>query len=179
MRPGPAIRAAVLVSVVRILPGRSFAGFVIPGASPAAMAEAGGSVPLCEEDVMRRPRRPGAGNAPKRALATPRLFTLENRRVPPALPRSPAGPARHLTFALLLLCGRADGVATGNCSLLVNKLWRSELPCGNRRKSARNSRPPGRLFAKRKFRSPNPGTAGRGSDNKKRACRAESSLCPP
>jgi hypothetical protein len=92
---------------------------------------------------MRRPRRPGAGNAPKRALATPRLFTLENRRVPPALPRSPAGPAKHLTFALLILCGRADGVATVNCSLLVNKLWRSELPCGNRRKSPRNSRPPG------------------------------------
>jgi len=106
------------------------------------MAEAGGSVPLYEEDFLRRPRRPSAQNAPKRAFATPRLFTLENRRVPPALPRPPAGPARHLTFALLVLCDRADGVATGNCSFLVNKLWRSELLCGNRRKSARNSLSP-------------------------------------
>jgi hypothetical protein len=74
---------------------------VVRESRPAGIAVAGGSVPFCEEDSVRRPQRPGVRNAPEHVFGTSQQFTLENRRVPPALLQSPSSLCRHLTFALL------------------------------------------------------------------------------
>jgi hypothetical protein len=40
----------------------------------------------------------------------------------------------HLTLALSALCGKAIQASRENSRSLVQKLWRTELPCGKGRK---------------------------------------------
>jgi hypothetical protein len=64
----------------------------------------------------------------------PRQFTLENRRLPLALPRS-FGRFRNHVFRCNPLCGTLLRPATKNSYSFVQKLWTFALPCGNLWKS--------------------------------------------
>jgi len=64
----------------------------------------------------------------------PRQFTLENRRLPLALPQS-FGKLRKSHVSLNPLSPRSLKVATQNSWALVQKLWRMRLPCGRPRKT--------------------------------------------
>jgi hypothetical protein len=82
-----------------------------------------------EEDSLRRPQRPGAGNAPKRAFGTPRRFTLQNRQVPPT--PQPAQTCKASTFALPdtllerpLMCNRKSGFSCAEPVEDGNSLWK-------------------------------------------------------
>ena len=64
----------------------------------------------------------------------PRRFTLENRRLPLALPQS-SGKLRNSHVSLNPLSGTLLRLATQKTSPLVQKLWTMRLPCGSRRKT--------------------------------------------
>jgi hypothetical protein len=64
----------------------------------------------------------------------PRQFTLENRRLPLALPQS-SGELRNLSRFDDSLCDTLRRSAIGNSRKLVQKLWRTGLACGKRRKT--------------------------------------------
>lgn len=67
------------------------------------------------------------------------------RNFPPAIhPREPpvtvclcssSSASEHLTYALRALCGNSVVCAIENCVVLVQKLWRSGILCGKRRKN--------------------------------------------
>jgi len=61
-------------------------------------------------------------------------FTLENRRLPLALPQS-FGKRRNSHVSLNLLSARLLPLAIQKTCAVVQKLWRMRLPCGSRRKS--------------------------------------------
>lgn len=64
----------------------------------------------------------------------PQRFTLENRRLPLALPQS-FSRLRMLTFSLNPLSGRLLRTAIQKLYWLVQKLWTMRLPCGRVRKT--------------------------------------------
>jgi hypothetical protein len=64
----------------------------------------------------------------------PRQFTLENRRLPLALPQS-FGKLRNSHVSLNPLSARLFGLATQKSSAVVQNLWRMRLPCGRLRKT--------------------------------------------
>ena len=64
----------------------------------------------------------------------PRRFTLENRRLPLALPQS-FGKRRKLHVSLNPLSARLLRLATQKTPALVQKLWTMRLPCGSPRKT--------------------------------------------
>ncbi len=64
----------------------------------------------------------------------PRRFTLENRRLPLALPQS-FGKLRKSHVSLNPLSASLLRLATEKTCVLVQKLWTKLLPCGIRRKT--------------------------------------------
>jgi hypothetical protein len=64
----------------------------------------------------------------------PRRFTLENRRLPLALPQS-FGKLRNYHVSLNPLSARLLRPATQKSCAVVQKLWRMRLPCGRARKT--------------------------------------------
>jgi len=82
----------------------------------------------------RRPRPRATSRASAFLEVSPRPFTLENRRLPPALPQS-SGPARNSHVSLHTLSVRSFRAATQKKPGTVQKLWTPRLPCGCRRKS--------------------------------------------
>jgi hypothetical protein len=66
--------------------------------------------------------------------SVPRRFTLENRRLPLALPQS-FGKLRKLHVSLDPLSARLLRLATQKSRALVQKLWTMRLPCGSPRKT--------------------------------------------
>ncbi len=69
-----------------------------------------------------------------RFLDSPRQFTLENHRLPLALPQS-FGKLRNFHVSLQTLSARSLRPATGKSAVVVQKLWRIEHPCGRQRKT--------------------------------------------
>jgi hypothetical protein len=125
---------------------------VVRESRPAGIAVAGGSVPFCEEDSLRRPQRPGVRNAPEHVLGTSRQFTLENRRVPPALLQSPSRLCRHLTCALfstVLECENDRNKKSVLCCEEAvedrDSLWKAKEKTRKilRHRSARHTKKPG------------------------------------
>jgi len=66
--------------------------------------------------------------------SVPRQFTLENRRLPLALPQS-SGKLRNSHVSLNPLSATSLRPATEKTSILVQNLWTMCLPCGSPRKS--------------------------------------------
>ena len=64
----------------------------------------------------------------------PQRFTLENHRLPLALPQSFCGSGT-LTFSLSTLSPTSPFPATQNLFLAVQNLWTFRLPCGRTRKT--------------------------------------------
>ena len=69
-----------------------------------------------------------------RSLDFPRQFTLENHRLPLALPQS-FGKLRNFHVSLQTLSARSLRPATEKSAVVVQKLWRIEHPCGRQRKT--------------------------------------------
>jgi hypothetical protein len=96
-------------------------------------------IPLTERD--------GGGGRNARATSTrsrafqnvPRQFTLENHRLPLALPQYHPASTGKLTFAMNPLWDSLSRAATGNTHRLVQKLWTTILPCGKARKTKNKS----------------------------------------
>jgi len=65
---------------------------------------------------------------------SPRQFTLGNRRLPLALPQS-FGKLRNLHVSLESLSARFPILAMQKLCSIVQKLWRTRLPCGRLRKT--------------------------------------------
>ena len=83
----------------------------------------------------RRPQRPGQPVALARVFWSVRQrFTLENRRLPLALPQS-FGKLRNSHVSLNSLSARFSPLAIQKNCAVVQKLWRMRLPCGSRRKT--------------------------------------------
>jgi hypothetical protein len=70
----------------------------------------------------------------------PRQFTLENHRLPLALPQS-FGKLRNSHVSLNPLSASLSRLATQKTCLLVKKLWTMRLPCGRPRKTKNKSFP--------------------------------------
>jgi hypothetical protein len=66
--------------------------------------------------------------------SVPRQFTLENRRLPLALPQS-FGKLRNSHVSLHPLSASSSRPATQKLRLVVQKLWTMRLPCGSPWKS--------------------------------------------
>lgn len=83
----------------------------------------------------RRPQRPGYQSR-SRALSgfAPRQFTLENHRLPLALPQS-FGKLRNFHVSLRTLSARSLRLARQKTCIVVQKLWTMIFPCGRRRKT--------------------------------------------
>jgi hypothetical protein len=83
--------------------------------------------------------------ATRRACArfwiVPRQFTLENHRLPLALPQS-FGKLRKLHVSLNPLSASLSRPATQKLCPLVQKLWTMRLPCGRPRKTKNKHFPP-------------------------------------
>jgi hypothetical protein len=83
--------------------------------------------------------------ATRRACArfwiVPRQFTLENHRLPLALPQS-FGKLRKLHVSLNPLSASLSRPATQKLCPLVQKLWTMRLPCGRPRKTKNKYSPP-------------------------------------
>ena len=78
---------------------------------------------------------PGQPSSRSRAFPEcPQRFTLENRRLPLALPQS-FSRLRSLTFSLNPLSGRLLRAAIQKLYCLVQKLWTMRLPCGSMRET--------------------------------------------
>jgi len=69
-----------------------------------------------------------------RFWSVPQRFTLENRRLPLALPQS-FGKLRNSHVSLNPLSVRLFRLATQKGCNVVQKLWRMRLPCGRARKT--------------------------------------------
>jgi hypothetical protein len=104
-------------------------------ANPATATVASSSIPLQRAEWGEEAATPGQ---PVRARAhfwnVPRQSTLENRRLPLALPQS-FGKIRNVHVSLQTLSGRSCRPARQKGSVLVKKLWRMILPCGGTRKT--------------------------------------------
>ena len=74
-----------------------------------------------------------------RSLDFPRQFTLENHRLPLALPQS-FGKLRNFHVSLPSLSARSCRVATPKSCAVVKNLWTMRLPCGSPRKTENYSR---------------------------------------
>jgi len=83
----------------------------------------------------RRPQRPG-NQSRLRALSgfAPRQFTLENHRLPLALPQS-FGKLKNFHVSLPTLSARSLHPARQKTCMVVQKLWTMIFPCGRRRKN--------------------------------------------
>jgi len=90
---------------------------------------------------------PGQPVALARSLEVPRRFTLENHRLPLALPQS-FGKLRKLHVSLNPLSASLLRLATQKTSPVVQKLWTLRLPCGRPRKT-KNKYLQGNSFRKR------------------------------
>jgi len=90
---------------------------------------------LSNEQVWEEAATPGQPVALARVFwMIPRQFTLENRRLPLALPQS-SGKHRNSHVSLNPLSATSLRLATEKTSLLVQKLWTMCLPCGSPRKT--------------------------------------------
>jgi hypothetical protein len=106
---------------------------------PATPATASGPVPL---PAPKSQERDGGGGCNARAtsraharfLEVLRQFTLENRRLPLALPQS-SGKLRNSHVSLNPLSFTLSRLATKNSYPLVQNLWTMCLPCGSPRKT--------------------------------------------
>jgi hypothetical protein len=106
---------------------------------PATPAAASGPVPL---PAPKSQERDGGGGRNARAtsraharfLEVLRQFTLENRRLPLALPQS-SGKLRNSHVSLNPLSFTLSRLATKNSYPLVQNLWTMCLPCGSPRKT--------------------------------------------
>jgi hypothetical protein len=102
----------------------------------AAIASAGGSVPPCGEDLSEEAATPEFAAMRRSALwkNPPGNPPSGTAGAPPALPRSPAG-LKHVTHALTALCLKVEIAAMEIRTLVVKKLWSTELLCGLLRKT--------------------------------------------
>jgi len=106
---------------------------------PATPALASSPFPL---PAPKSQERDGGGGRNARAtsracarfLEVPRRFTLENRRLPLALPQS-SGKLRNSHVSLNPLSARLLRLAIQKTSPLVQNLWTMCLPCGSSRKT--------------------------------------------
>jgi hypothetical protein len=97
---------------------------------------ASGPILLARARKGRRPQRPGNQHALTHVSGkSPGEFTLENRRLPLALPQIIRQAQESLTFSLNTLWDRLFRPATTKIQPLVKKLWTITLPCGKRRKT--------------------------------------------
>jgi len=88
-----------------------------------------------ESEVGEEAATPGQPVALARVFwSVPRQFTLENRRLPLALPQS-FGKLRNSHVSLNPLSSRSLRLAIQKTSPLVQKLWTTSLPCGRPWKS--------------------------------------------
>ena len=111
---------------------------------PATAAVASGPVPApsfllqrasSNEQVGEEAATPGQPVALARVFwSVRRRFTLENRRLPLALPQS-SGKLRNAHVSLNPLSATLLRPATQKTFPLVQKLWTMRLPCGSRRKT--------------------------------------------
>jgi hypothetical protein len=97
---------------------------------PATAAVASGPVPAPKSRVGEEAATPGQPVALTRGFwITPRQFTLENHRLPLALPQS-FGKLRNYHVSLNPLSASLSRLATQKSFAVVQKLWRMRLPCG-------------------------------------------------
>ena len=175
MRPGPATRTAFvrgfllcLITAWRRNDRFSPASLALFQATSVAFAKAscpfvisrsrsgklcGGQRPVpvrCSRATHRvgeEAAMPGQPVALARSLEVPRRFTLENHRLPLALPQS-FGKLRKLHVSLNPLSASLLRLATQKTSPVVQKLWTLRLPCGRPRKT-KNKYLQGNSFRKR------------------------------
>ena len=113
---------------------------------PATAAVASGPVLLPAPKSNHRMGEEAATPGQPVALArvfwiVPRQFTLENHRLPLALPQS-FGKLRKLHVSLNPLSATLSRLATQKTCPLVKKLWTMCLPCGTPRKTKNKHSPP-------------------------------------
>jgi hypothetical protein len=163
MRPGPATRAASYVDSWSSLsthgggmtaPARQRSKpyrvphLLKPVADPSSRDHAStprGWPAALSRSLLRRARseeRSGGGGRNAQATSSrsrtfldfPRQFTLENHRLPLALPQS-FGKPRNSHVSMHPLSRGSSGLATQKICFVVKKLWRTYIPCGSPRKT--------------------------------------------
>ena len=109
--------------------------FVILRSRTCSFNGASGPMSCSEKQVGEEAATPRQPVALARVFwSVPRQFTLENRRLPLALPQS-FGKLRNYHVSLNPLSASLLRLATQKSSAIVQKLWTMRLPCGSQRKT--------------------------------------------